>query len=192
VRVFYEEFLRRDRQTGKFFNLPLGSAEDRSAEDAQLAAIRQILELVISAAGDKIAVSKIEEIEAAKLRWQDDAKRLRLLAHDIELAAELGMLGIDDPESRGQALQHVQLARRFAGWLEHLTSAMRRSGDPLIVERHRGDPIVRGVQIMISVKFKETFGERFDGIAAILTSVALGAETSPRASRSALARKKKK
>jgi hypothetical protein len=99
------------------------------------------------------------------------------------------MLGIDDPESRSQASQDIQLVRRLATWLEHLTSAMRRPDDPLIVERHRGDPIVRGVQIMISVKFKETFGERFDGIAAILTSVALGAETSPRVSRSALAGK---
>jgi hypothetical protein len=189
MRVVYDEFLRRDRKTGNFFNSARSSSEGRSAEEAQLAAIREILQLVLSAAGDKIAVSKIEEIEAAKLRWQDDAKRLRLLGHDIELAAELGMLGIDDPESRSQASQDIQLVRRLATWLEHLTSTMRQPDDPLIVERHRGDPIVRGVQIMISVKLKETFGERFDGIAAILTSVALGAETSPRVSRSALAGK---
>jgi len=191
MRVVYDEFLRRDRKTGNFLNRLLSSLEGRSVEEAQLAAIREILQLVVSAAGDKIAVSKIEEIEAAKLRWHDDAKRLRLLAHDIELAAELGMLGIDDTESRVLALQDVELARRLANWLEHLTSAMRRPDDPLIAERHRGDPIVRGVQIMISVKLEETFGERFDGTAATLTSVALGAETSPRVSRSALAGKRK-
>jgi hypothetical protein len=79
MRVVYDEFLRRDRKTGNFFNSARSSSEGRSAEEAQLAAIQEILQLVLSAAGDKIAVSKIEEIEAAKLRWQDDAKRLRLL-----------------------------------------------------------------------------------------------------------------
>jgi hypothetical protein len=172
-----------------FFHPPRSSSERLSAEEAQLAAIRDILQLVISAAGDRIAVSKIEELEAAKLRWRDDAIRLRVLAHDFELAAELGMLGIDNPEVRALVSQEVQVARRFADRLEHLTSGMRGPDDPLVVSRHRGDPIVRGVQIMISVKLEETFGERFDGTAATLTSVALGAETSPRVSRSALAGK---
>jgi hypothetical protein len=190
MRTVYDEFLRRDRQTSNFFHPPTNTPDGRSAEEAQFGAIRELLGLVVSAAGDKIAVSKYEEIEAAKLRWVEDAKRLRLLAQDIELAAELGALGIDDPESRAQASEDVLLARRLAKWLEHLTSAMRRPDDPLVVERHRGDPIVRGVQIMISVKLEETFGKRFDGIAAILTSVALGAETSPRVSRSALTGKK--
>jgi hypothetical protein len=192
MRAVYDEFLRLDRQTGNFFHPSRVSPEGHSLEEAQLAAIREVLQLVISAAGDRIAVSKIEEVEAAKLRWDDDANRLRVLARDIELAAELGMLGIDTPESQAQALQHVQLARRFASWLEHLTSSMRSADDPLIVERHRGDPIVRGVQIMISVKLEEQFGDRFDGTAATLTSVALGAETSPRVSRSALAGKRKR
>jgi hypothetical protein len=132
MRVVYEEFLRRNRQTGTFFhpcrNLPEGS----SAEEAQLAAIRELLQLVISAAGDRITVSKIEEIEEAKLRWSDDAKRLRFLAHDLELAAELGTLGIGDPDSRVQALQDAQTLTRVGNWLEHLTSAMRRADDPLI------------------------------------------------------------
>jgi hypothetical protein len=190
MRVVYDEFLRRDRQTGNFFHPCQNSPEGRSPEEAQLDAIREVLRLVVSAAGDQIAVSKFEEIKAAKMRWGDDAKRLRLLAHDLELGAELGMLGIDDPASHLQALQDAQMARRLANWLDHLTSGMRRPDDPLIVERHRGDPIVRGVQIMISVKLDETFGGRFDETAATLTRVALGAETSPRVSRSALAGKR--
>ncbi len=142
-------------------------------------------------AGDRITVSKIEEIEAAKLRWADDAKRLRMLAHDLELAAELGSLGIDDAASRLQALQDTPALRRVANWLDHLTSGMRRPGDPLIVERHRGDQIVRGVQTMISVKIQELFGEGLHGTAATLTSVALGTETTARVSRSALAEQKR-
>lgn len=190
MQVVYDEFLRRNRQTGTFFHPCRNLVDGRSIEEAQLAAVRELLQLVTSAAGDRITVSKIEEIEAAKLRWGDDAKRLRLLAHDLELAAELGALGISDAASQLQALQDAQMARRLANWLEHLTSAMRRPDDPLIVERHRGDPIVRGVQIMISVKLDELFGDGFHGTAATLTSVALGAETTPRVSRSALAGKK--
>jgi hypothetical protein len=189
MEVVYDEFLRRDRQTGGFFHPCLGLSEASSAEEAQLAAIRDLLQLVISAAGDRITVSKIEEIEAAKLRWDDDARRLRMLAHDLELAAELGSLGIDDAASRTQALQDTPALIRVANWLDRLTSSMRRPGDPLIVERHRGDPIVRGVQTMISVKIQELFGEGFHGTAATLTSVALGAETTARVSRSALAGK---
>jgi hypothetical protein len=190
MQAVYVEFLRRDRETGAFYHPYRNSPEGLSAEEAQLAAIQELLQLVISAASDKIAVSKIEQIEAAKLRWLDDAKRFRLLSNDIELASELGMLGIDSPLSRAMAAEHVAVARRFAGWLEHLASAMRRPDDPLVVDRLRGDPIVRGVQIMISLKLDELFGERFDGTAATLTSVALDAETTPRVSRSALAGKK--
>jgi hypothetical protein len=186
----YDEFLRHDRKTDAFLRPARNPAPGRSAEEAQLAAIREVLQLTISAAADRISVSKIEEIEAARLRWSTDATRLRFLAHDIELAASLGALGIDDPESQAQASQHVEVARRFANWLDHLTLSMRDSDDPLIVERHRGDPIVRGVQTMITVKFVEQFGDRLDGTAATLTSVVLGAETSPRVSRSALAGKK--
>jgi hypothetical protein len=190
MRDVYDEFLRRNRQTGGFFNPCSETSEGQPAEEAQLGAIRQVLQLVVSAGADRMSVSKIEEIEAAKLRWGDDVKRLRLLAHDLDLAAELGALGIDDCASKAQASQDGDTLRRVANWLDYLTSKTRRPGDPLIVERHRGDPIVRGVQTMISVKLEEQFGSRFDGTAATLTSVALGAETTPRVSRSALAGKK--
>ncbi len=190
MQAVYVEFLRRDRQTGAFFHPCKKWPEGLQAEEAQLAAIRELLQLVVSAAGDKLAVSKIEQIDAAKSRWLDDARRFRLLSNDIELASELGMLGIDSSISRAMAAEHVAVARRFAGWLEHLASAMRRHDDPLVVDRLRGDPIVRGVQIVISLKLDELFGERFDGTAATLTSVALNAETTPRVSRSALAGKK--
>lgn len=190
MQFVYDELLRRDRKTGAFFHAPQSPAQNHSELEAQLAAISELLQLVVAAAGDRVAVTKIEQINAAKDRWLEDANRLRLLSNDIELASELQMLGIEDALSRAMAAEHVAVARRFANWLEHLTFAMRSADDPLVVDRHRGDPIVRGVQTMISVKLDEQFGSRFDGTAATLTAVALGAETTPRVSRSALAGKK--
>ena len=125
-------------------------------------------------------------------RWQREQIRPGRPVNDVELAAELGLLGIDDPASIALASEHVEVARRFANWLEHLTSALRPPDDPLIVARVSGNPVVRGVQTVIAVKLKEQFGNRCDGIAAILTSVVLGADTTPRVSRAALTRRKTK
>jgi hypothetical protein len=104
----------------------------------------------------------------------------------MALAAELGMLKLDDPATPALSSRDLLALLRVAKWLEHLKSGLRRPDDPLTVDRHRGDPIVRGVQIMIGVKLAEQFGERLDGTAATLTRVALDAETTPRTSRSAL------
>jgi hypothetical protein len=186
MRMVYDEFVRRDRKTGEFLHRAKNRADEQSVEDAQMSAIREVLQLTVSAASDRISVSKLEQIEEAQQRWGNIATRLRELAHDMELAAKLEMLGLDDPVSKALGMQDLQTLRRVAKWVDHLTSAVRRPGDPLIVRRHRGDPIVRGVQIMISIKLEEQFGERLDGTAATLTSVALGAETTPRVSRSAL------
>ncbi len=96
--VVYDEFLRRNRQTGGFYHPCRGLSEASSAEEAQSAAIRDLLQLVISAAGDRITVSKIEEIEeAAKLRWANapiviDRNGRILAGHARYKAAEyLGM-----------------------------------------------------------------------------------------------------
>jgi hypothetical protein len=190
MQPVYSVLLQLDRETGNYRYAARARKSDQSAEEAQAAAIREVLQLTISAASDCISVSKIEQIEEAKQRWDEDATRLRVLAHDMDLAAELGMLGLDERASRTLALQDSQGLRRVANWLDGLKSEMRGPDDPLIVERHRGDPVVRGVQIMIGVKLDEQFGERLDGTGATLASVALGAETSPRASRSALAERK--
>jgi hypothetical protein len=96
----------------------------------------------------------------------------------------------DSGLSEAVARHDAQALMRVANWMDHLTSSARRPGDPLIVKRHRGDPIARGVQITIGVKLEEQFGERLDGTAATLTSVALGVEASARASQSALTKRK--
>jgi hypothetical protein len=190
MRDVYGQLLRRNRVTGGFFYPAQHLPEGRSLEEAQLAAIREVLLVVMNAAGDRIAVSKVEDIEAAKLRWEAGASLLRGIAQDFELAVAHGTFGLGGPEARKLILQEILVARRFAERLEDFASHMRRSDDPLVVTRDSGDPIVRGVQIMIAVELEELFGDAFHGTAATLTSVALGVETTPRTSRSALSSKK--
>ena len=185
----YHEFLRRDRETGIFLHPAKRQGDGQADEETQVVALGEILKVTISAASDRISVSKIAQIAEAKQRWGGNAKLLRDLAHDMELAAELGMLGINDPLSRWLAVRDLDAVRRVANLLDHLGSALRQQGDPLIVERHRGDPIVRGVQILVGSQIEEQFGKRLDGTAAALTGVALDVKTSPRASRSALTSK---
>lgn len=185
MQPVFNEFLRRDRETGDFLYPAKFRNSEQSSEDAQVTAIREVLQLTISAASDRISVSKIEQIDEAGQRWSDQAAQLRIIAHDMALEAELGMLELD-PATPALSSRDVLALLRVAKWLEHLKSGLRRPDDPLMVDRHRGDPIVRGVQIMIGVKLAEQFGERLDGTAATLTSVALHVETTPRTSRSAL------
>jgi hypothetical protein len=192
MRGVYGHLLRRNRQTGGFFcpvrRTPL---EGQSPQEAQLRAIREVLLVAMNAAGDRIAASKAEEIEAAKVRWKAGASLLTGLAHDFELAAQHGTYGLGDPEIREMIAEEVLVARRFADRLEYFASHARRPDDPLVVMRHSEDPIVKGVQTMIAVELQELFGDGFHGTAATLTSVALGVETTPRTSRSALSSKKK-
>jgi hypothetical protein len=190
MRHVYTEWLKRDRETGSFHRPARHSSSESSSAAAQVSAIREVLRLTISAASDQISVTKPGQIEEAKLRWLGHAKLLRDLAHDLELAAEHGQFGMNDPLSREIGSHDIEAVRRIANWLEHLTTATRHPDDPLMVDRDSGDPVARGVQIMIGIKMEEQFGERLDGTAATLTSIALATKTTPRVSRSALTRKK--
>ena len=80
------------------------------------------------------------------------------------------------------AFHDAEVLRRLPIGLMFSGRDTRRRDDPLIVDRNRGDPIVRGVQIIIGVKLEEQFADRLDGTGATLASVALGTETSPRVS----------
>jgi hypothetical protein len=190
MRHVYTEWLKHDRETGAFRYPAQSSSAELAPHLNQLRAIREVLQLVITAASDQISVTKFENIEEAKGRWRSHAELLRDLAHDLELAAEHGLLGMDDALSRELGSRDIEAVRRVANWLEQLTTAMRRPDDPLVVDRDSGDPVARGVQIMIGIKMEEQFGERLDGTAATLASIALATKTTARVSRSALARKK--
>ena len=141
---------------------------------------------MISVASDRIAVSRFAEILEGKRRLNDNANLLRDIAHDLAVAGNFGMLGLSDPKSLATAARDLLGLHHAANWLDHLAAISRPIDDPLVVKKHRGDPVVRAVQILIGSKLLEEFGQRLDGVAATLAGVALGADASPRASRSAL------
>jgi hypothetical protein len=181
MKLVYDQFLRRNRQTGAFLHPAKKQASDQSADQAQQAAIREVLRLTVSAAGDRMSVSKLEQLEMARQQWGDISLQFRGLAHDMELASERGLLGLDDHSSQNLVAGDIQAMHRVANWVDHLASSMRQPDDPLIVARDRGDPIERGVRILIGITLEEQFGQRLEGTAATLTSVALsGAPMSAR------------
>jgi hypothetical protein len=185
--------LSRDRQSGEFA-YPALRRDDRPllvGDGLQFSAIREIFFFVFTARRDEMKASKIEEVFQNKTYLLENVARLRTLADDLDLARTREMFGMVDANSKALAGQDIEALRHVANWLEHLTSAMRGPDDPLIVQKHRGDPLERGIKILTATKLKELFGERLDGTAATLTSVALGIKTSSaRASRSALSKLK--
>jgi hypothetical protein len=186
----YRELLRFDRETRSYYHAARNPKPDQSSKDAQLEAIRDLLELAVAAATDRIAVTTFEEVVEEKQFRLDQARWLRELARDMKRPAVLGALAVEGSSSIAEALEDLQTLNRVADRLERFTAVMRSPNDLLVVDKHRGDPIVRGVHILISKRIDKLFGKRLDGTAATLTGAALGAETSPRASRSALSARK--
>jgi hypothetical protein len=192
MQFVWSEFLRRDRRSGQFVHPAVAFKGKRfpSIDDRQHSAVGEVFHFVFTAARDKMMVTKLEEVLRNKEHLLENANRLLMLANDLELAQSRGMLGVADPQSRKIANRDIVALRHVAGWLEGLTRASRRPDDPLIVKKLRGDPIVKGVQILTAMKLKELFGNRLDGTAATLASVAVGVKSSARASRSALTKGK--
>jgi hypothetical protein len=180
--------LRRDRGSGEFVHPALSRDGQRlpSEDKRQLSALGELFHFLFCAARDKMMVTKAEQVLQNKEYLLDNANRLRNLANDLVLARSRGMFGVSDPLSQMIADRDVQALVHVANWLEGLTTAARSPDDPMIVAKHRGDPVARGVQILAAVKLEELFGSRLDGTASTLASVALGVKTSARASRSAL------
>jgi hypothetical protein len=136
------ELLRRDRGSGQFVYpaLQRGARRLGSKDDRQLSALSEMFHFVFTAASDKMMVTKPEEVLQNKEHLLENAIRLRILANDLDLARIRGMFGVADPRSKKLAVRDVVALRHVANWLEHLTGASRRSDDPLIVTKHRGDP----------------------------------------------------
>ena len=186
--------LSRNRPSRKFAYpaRPRDSTGSKSADEMQFDALRELFYFVFSAARDKMSVSRPIEIQESKEDLAKNAKTLRAIANDLDLAAATGQLGVASAQDKQLAASDSASLRHVAGWLDQLSTAHRRPGDPMIVERHRGDPVVRGVQILIAVKLEELFGHRLDGTAATLTSVALDKEATAKTTRSALKKEKSK
>jgi hypothetical protein len=98
------------------------------------------------------------------------------VADGLAVAADFGMLRLNDPESLTCATRDLQGLLQAANWLDHL--ALSANDDSLVVKKHRGAPVVRAIQILIGIKLAEEFGQRLDGVAGTSTSVALDADRS--------------
>lgn len=176
----YKELLRRDRTSKAYLHKARLSPKSKSssAENDQITALTELFLFVFTAVGRQTRTSKPQEIEAQRRSQLGDAQRLRMIANDVELLADSQELGMADPVSKQIALADAAALRRVAKWLEHISGAMRRPDNPLMVAKHRGDPIVRGVQIAIGAKVQDLFGDRLDRITLLTRGFAVENATS--------------
>ena len=169
----WRELTRHDRQNGQFLHPAKG-------QEAQADALGRLFFFSFSAARDEIGVSKPGD--DAPLR----EALLKRIATLREIADEL-----TTPELSGPRAHWAAAFRYFAEWLEGGFLTLRPPNDPLMVKKHRGDPVDRGVQILLGAQLEDTFGKRLDGTAATIAAVALGkTKLSPRVARSAFSGRK--
>lgn len=180
-------FLKRNRQTGEYAHPALKERrpEIRSKEKLQKEALGEILHFAFKAACDQIPVTKLRDVLQNKELLVKNVSMLRALAHDLDLARKTGQLGLKDALSKELATQDVASLLHVANWLERLVDGLRKADDPLMVRRHRGNPIVRGAQTLIAEQLVEMFGKRLMRTATTLASVALNANASASSARSA-------
>lgn len=188
MQKVWVEFLKRDRPTGDFLYPAVKQRRPhlRSKEKLQSEALGEILHFAFSAARDKIPVSRFEDILQNEKLLRTNVSMLEALANDLNLALSNGQLGVTDPQSRALAADDIASLINVANWLRHIIEVHRKADDPLVVKRHRKDPIVRGVQILIAELLHEIFGKRLDRTATTLASVALDANASASSARSIL------
>jgi hypothetical protein len=181
MRSVWRQLVRRDRNTGEFHfaaKRPPGwddLADDNVSLVVQVRAFEELLFCAFCVARDQVRVSTPEEADAVRHDTIAQSKGPR------ELAALLRQKCIQG----SQAAADADALDRAADWLEAAAKEVRPPTDPLFVRRHRGDPVVRGVSIVVGNYLMDRFGSRLDGIAATIASVALGKPATARAVRSA-------
>jgi hypothetical protein len=182
MRGVWMELSRRKRPGDAFFN-PAKRPLDRPAstqDEAQAEALGELFHFAFCAARDRVPVSKPEESAPGKAKLLQNARMLREIAEDLAATNSADPLASADADA----------LRRVAGWQEAGAAAFRPLSDPLTIQNDRGDRVVRGVQILIAARLRETFGKPLDGTAATLAGVALGQKTSERVTRTAFSRRK--
>ena len=175
MKTVWKELSRRNRSGGGFFHPAKWRLvkPEQTQDDIQADALGELFRFAFQAACDRVAVSKPEDGALLKANLHERARVLREIADDMAPMA--------DPLAAVCAL----VLRRVADWQEDCVALLRPPSDPLTIQNDRGDRVVRGVQIIIAVWLRETFGKPLDGMAATLAAVALGQKTSERATRSA-------
>jgi hypothetical protein len=191
MRFVWREFLRK--QDSGQFKYPASQfqelhSQSLTGDEAQAKALAATLYFAFCAARDRMPVAKLDSLIEAKAKLVARAELLLDIADD--LTASLAQpLASADAVTHG--LADAAALHRVAAWLlSNAKQHIRDSSDPLTIRNERGDRAVRGVPIAIAAWLNETFGSRLDGTAATMGSVALGQQTSERATRSAFSGRK--
>jgi hypothetical protein len=170
--------LSKDRAAGgyKFPTIPRPGAQPRSPKDSQHAALQEAFRLAFCFTRDQKAVSKPDEIAEHKASLEENSSRLRNIASDLYRARETDQLGLVDSTSKEIATEHILALGEVADWLDQLAVSLRKAGDPLMIARDTGNPLLRGVTILIADEFLRLFGNRMERTAKTLASIATGIE----------------
>lgn len=159
--------------------------------DAISVAMAETLHFAFKVAQDRRTATKLAEVQRAKAEVLADAAALRRIAAEIDKSVQQAPAYVNRlvlPQFTADA----EALRRIAAWKDSLAADFRGEDDPLTITNDRGDPTERGVQSSMAAFFRDRFGSRLDGIAAIVTAVALDLSKTPsaRTSRSAFSRPK--
>lgn len=191
MRAVWNELLRKDRRTGEYCRAakPRSGPSPLTKEENQLFAIQDVIRFTLTAVRDERVVTRPEDIEQSRAHLNSKSDQLVILTNDLRLAIERGQLGIADAPARELAGEHLTALLHVADWLRNLALALRGPDDPMTVQRVRGNPLVKGVQITLASLCTELFGSRLDRTVATIASVAVGGNAKRGAARSALTRR---
>jgi hypothetical protein len=193
MKKVWSELLKR--KSGQFAHQarPRDESDFRTNDELQAGALRELILYVIIVSFEKRPVAKPKEIEAARKTALRYSQALKDIAADMALVITRGELGLTETLESKQLAEDDRMALlRVANWYENYIRALRRPNDPLMVAKHRGDPVLRGVHISIANGVLIKFGKRLDRTAMTLASVALGVNVGIRPARSALTKKPKR
>jgi hypothetical protein len=142
MRRVWTQFLRIDRKSGLLESpaKPLHNFTAPTQDEIQAEAIGEIFHFGFCAARDQIKMIKAEVVAGEKANFLQYAQLL------VEVAE---YLAVHNPNDR-QAISDAAALFRTAGWLKASAAALLPANDPRSVKKDRGDPVVRGVQIVIA------------------------------------------
>lgn len=185
MKCVWKELLAENRKTGGYLHPATGSAlSSAGPEAAQNRACGAVLNLAYCAARDRIAVSKLPEVEAYRARLSEEAASFR------QMADELAAKGVRTPEANADAAAALRMAQLKEEQVRRQLNYLRQGDDPLVITKERGDRVVRGVSAVIGAGLSAIYGKAMYSITATLTEVALGpgARSGVRAARTAATR----
>jgi hypothetical protein len=155
-----------------------GAASAGGPAYAQQRACGELLSFAFLAIRDRVPVSKWSEVEEYRKKVLADTAKYRQVADD--LAAN----GLVDPAADGGAAALLRLAQAKEEESRQILAQTRTRGDPLVIDRDRGDRTVRGVATLIAIKLHELFGDFMYRTAATIAEAGLGEKVEERAVRS--------